>query len=96
MSNESKQHIVKYKTYFYVLLALLLFTSISVAITGFDLGRMAVVGALLLASAKSSLVLWYFMHLKYESKALRIMVGLVLFIFVAVMIVTFLDYNFQT
>ncbi len=95
MSNESKHHIVKYKTYFYVLMTLILFTIVSVSITRFNLGRMAVIGALLLASAKSSLVLWHFMHLKYESKALRIMVGLVLFIFVSVMIVTFLDYNFQ-
>jgi len=95
MANETKHHIVKYKTYFYVLMALILFTIVSVAITGVNLGRMAVVGALLLASAKSSLVLWHFMHLKYESKALRIMVGLVLFLFVAVMIVTFLDYSFQ-
>lgn len=95
MSKELKPHIVKYKTYFYVLLALLAFTMVSVAITEVNLGRMAVVGALLLASAKSSLVLWHFMHLKYESKALRIMVGLVLFLFVAVMIITFLDYSFQ-
>ena len=95
MSNKSQAHITKYKTYFYVLLVLVLFTSISVAITGISLGRLAVVAALLLATAKSSLVLWHFMHLKYESKALRTMVGLVLFLFVAVMIVTFLDYNFQ-
>lgn len=95
MSNESNHHIVKYKTYFFVLIALLTFTTISVAITGISLGRLAVIGALLLASAKSSLVLWYFMHLKYESKALRIMVVLVLFVFVAVMIITFLDYSFQ-
>ena len=95
MANETKHHIVKYKTYFYVLVALLLFTTVSVAITGIHLGRLAVVAALLLASAKSSLVLWYFMHLKYESKALRVMVGLVLFLFIAVMIITFLDYSFH-
>jgi cytochrome c oxidase subunit 4 len=95
MADESKHTSVSYKTYFFVLLALLFFTAISVAITGINLGRLAVVGALLLASAKSSLVLWHFMHLKYESKALRIMVGLVLFLFVAVMIVTFLDYSFH-
>ena len=95
MTDETKHHIVKYKTYVYVLMVLILLTIVSVAITGVDLGRMAVIAALLLASAKSSLVLWYFMHLKYESKALRIMVGLVLFLLVAVMIITFLDYSFQ-
>lgn len=95
MTNNSQQHIIKYKTYLFVLLALLLFTTISVAITGVNLGRFAVVGALLLASAKSALVLWYFMHLKYESKVLRIMLALVLLVFIAVMIITFIDYGFQ-
>jgi cytochrome c oxidase subunit 4 len=95
MSNNTNPHIIKYKTYFFVLLALLVFTTLSVLITEIDLGKLAIVGALVLATLKSSLVLWYFMHLKYESKILRIMVGLVLFIFIAVVIVTFFDYSFQ-
>lgn len=95
MSNESHSHIVAYRKYFFVLLGLLLFTSISVLITEIELGKLAVVGALILATFKSSLVLWYFMHLKYENKMLRLMVGLVLFIFIAVLIVTFLDYSFH-
>jgi cytochrome c oxidase subunit 4 len=59
------------------------------------LGKLAIIGALVLAALKSSLVLWHFMHLKYESRFLRTMVGLVLFIFIAVVIVTFFDYSFQ-
>ncbi len=94
MSNDSHTHIVKYRTYVFVLLALLAFTFISVAITGINLGRMAVISALVLATMKSSLVLWHFMHLKYESRIIRIMVAMVLFVFLAVMIVTFLDYGF--
>jgi cytochrome c oxidase subunit 4 len=95
MSNDTQTHIVKYKTYFYVLLALVTFTTISVLITEIQLGKLAIVGALILATLKSSLVLWHFMHLKYEGRILRVMVGLVLFIFVAIMIVTFLDYSFH-
>jgi cytochrome c oxidase subunit 4 len=53
MSNDTQIHIVKYKTYFYVLLALLTFTSISVAITRIDLGNLAIVGALILATLKA-------------------------------------------
>lgn len=94
MSNESHTHIVKYRTYIFVLLALLVLTFLSVAITGIDLGRLAVMGALLLATIKSSLVLWHFMHLKYESPIIRLMVAGVLFVFLAVIIVTFLDYGF--
>ena len=95
MSNDQHTHIVKYKTYFYVLLALLVFTSSSVLITEIELGKLAIVGALIFAALKSSLVLWYFMHLKYENRILRMMVGLVLLIFIAVIIVTFFDYSFQ-
>ena len=81
MSNDTQIHIVKYKTYFYVLLALLTFTSISVAITRIDLGNLAIVGA--------------FMHLKYESRVFMAMIGLVIFVFLSVMIITFLDYGFK-
>jgi cytochrome c oxidase subunit 4 len=77
-----------------VLIALLILTSISVAVTGIDMGRMAVFGALLLATLKSALVLWHFMHLKYESMVIRLMVVLVLFVFLAVLVITFLDYGF--
>jgi cytochrome c oxidase subunit 4 len=95
MSNDTQIHIVKYKTYFYVLLALLTFTSISVAITRIDLGNLAIVGALILATLKASLVLWHFMHLKYESRVFMAMIGLVIFVFLSVMIITFLDYGFK-
>ncbi|MBN1599554.1 MAG: cytochrome C oxidase subunit IV family protein [Bacteroidales bacterium] len=95
MDNKDNTHIVKYRTYLFVLITLIVFTFISVAITGIQLGKLAVVGALVLASFKSSLVLWYFMHLKYENQFLRLMVGLVLFVFIAVLIVTFFDYSFQ-
>lgn len=95
MSNNSPSHIVRYKTYFYVLLGLLTFTTLSVLITQIQLGKLAIVGALIFASLKASLVLWFFMHLKYENRILRTMVGLVLFIFVAVLIVTFFDYSFH-
>lgn len=94
MSNDQHTHIVKYRTYIFVLLALIALTTISVAITGIELGRMAVVGALILATIKSSLVLWHFMHLKYESVVIRLMVGMVMFVFLVVIIITFLDYGF--
>lgn len=94
MSDNQHTHIVKYRTYVIVLIALIALTTISVAITGIELGRMAVVGALILATIKSSLVLWHFMHLKYESGVLRMMVGLVMFVFLVVIIITFLDYGF--
>lgn len=93
MSNN--HHIIKYKVYVRVLVALITFTLLSIAATGIHLGSLTVAIALSFATLKSSLVLWYFMHLKYENRLYILMVGLVMLVFVAVMIVTFLDYSFR-
>jgi cytochrome c oxidase subunit 4 len=95
MSNETNTHIVPYRVYVFVLLALVTLTFTSVFITQINVGKLAIVGALLIASVKSSLVLWHFMHLKYENRSIIIMIGLVLFVYISVLIVTFLDYRFQ-
>ena len=95
MSNETHQHIVKYRTYLIVLVVLLVLTSISVYVTHIELGRLAIAGALLIASVKSSLVLWHFMHLKYESLLLRILVGMVFVLFALIVLITFIDYAYR-
>jgi cytochrome c oxidase subunit IV len=95
MSNETHQHIVKYRTYIIVLITLLMLTGFSVFITEINLGSLAIFGALLIASVKSALVLWHFMHLKYENRLIVMMVSLVLFVFFIVLVITFLDYRFQ-
>ncbi|WP_159521921.1 cytochrome C oxidase subunit IV family protein [Sunxiuqinia indica] len=94
MENE-KHHIVPYRIYAIILLLLLLLTFLSIAITNIELGAFTVAGALLLASIKSSLVLVYFMHLKFDKAYIQIMVGLVILLFIAVVLVTFFDYYFR-
>jgi cytochrome c oxidase subunit IV len=95
MENNGKPHIVSYKTYALVLLALIILTGISVAITSIDLGTLTVTGALLLASVKTVLVLLIFMHLKFDSKILTIMFLFILFSIVSIIIITFLDYLYR-
>ncbi len=92
---DTKHHIVPYRTYFFILLALLLFTFLSIGITSIELGELTVAGALLFASIKSYLVLTYFMHLKSDKPYIRIMVGFVLLLFIALLTITFLDYYFR-
>jgi len=53
-----------------VWIALLILTGTTVAVSYVDLGFLNVVVALLIASAKASLVALFFMHLKYEKKLL--------------------------
>ncbi|SHI72176.1 cytochrome c oxidase subunit 4 [Tangfeifania diversioriginum] len=94
MSDE-KTHIVPYRVYAFVLVALVVLTFLSIAITGYDLGKYTVAGALIFAVVKSFLVLTYFMHLKYDKPYIKIMVGFVFAILVVTIVVTFLDYLYR-
>lgn len=94
MSTE-KQHIVPYKTYVIILIALLILTFSSIGITSIELGEYTVAGALLFSTIKSFLVLTYFMHLKFDKPYIRIMVGFVFVLFIVVIVITFLDYLYR-
>lgn len=93
--SEEKHHVVPYRVYVIVLLALLALTFASIGITGIELGAYTVAGALLFACIKTFLVLTYFMHLKYDKKYIVAMVAFVFAIFFVVIIITFLDYLYR-
>lgn len=96
MSNhEEKQHIVPYRTFILVLVALLVFTFTSIGVTHYKLGPFTVVAALVLASMKTTLVLFYFMHLKFDVRMFAILVVAVLMLIGVVMFITFLDYLYR-
>jgi cytochrome c oxidase subunit 4 len=92
---KEKHHIVPYKTYVYILLALIALTFMSIGITHINLGSYSILGALIFATVKSVLVLTWFMHLKFDQPFLRYMVIFVLMVFLAVIFITFLDYFFR-
>lgn len=69
---DGKQHLMSYSTLALVLGALILLTGVTVGVSYFDLGIFNVPMALGIASLKVSLVLLFFMHLKYESKAITV------------------------
>jgi len=93
--SEHKPHIVAYKDHILVLFILIALTVLTVAITSIELGPYNTAAAMLIASVKASIVLLYFMHLKFDQKVYRIMVGIVLAIYVAVIVVTFFDYLYR-
>lgn len=95
MEKDQHTHIVKYKTYVYVLIALLIMTFVSVIVTEIDLGPYTVSMALLLASIKSVMVLLIFMHLKFDKKFYGIMVASVFLLLACVIVITFLDYLYR-
>lgn len=94
MSNETHT-IVSNKTYILVLLFLLTMTGISVAATQIQLDSLTIFVALFLASVKSFVVLTYFMHLKFDSLFIKLMVASMFIIITLVMILMFIDYDFR-
>ena len=95
MDNHNDTHIVPFKTYGIILAVLIMLTLISVAVTQIDLASLTVFTAIMLATIKSSLVLVYFMHLKFDNKLLQVLVTAVFVLVALVMFVTFLDYNYR-
>jgi cytochrome c oxidase subunit 4 len=95
MEHSEKNHIVSYRTYLFILLALIVLTGLSILVTSINLGALAVTAALVFASLKTTLVLLYFMHLKFDQRIFAVMVGLVMIVFIIVMVITFLDYSFR-
>ena len=87
-----EHHISPYSLYVKVLIVLLLLTTVSVLVTEVSFGTFSVAVALLVASVKVTTVLLYFMHLKSESRFLKLMVAGVFLLFALVIIVTFIDY----
>ena len=67
-----EQHLMSYTTLAMVLAALLLLTGVTVAASYINLGKFNVPVALGIACTKVTLVLLFFMHLKYEGKAIKI------------------------
>lgn len=87
-----KHHIVSYASHLWVWVVLLIFTVITVAVARVDLQKLTVVVALLVATVKAVVVGAYFMHLKFDSKILTIMVSIVLLIFTVFITITLIDY----
>jgi len=83
--HEEVGHVVPVSTFFKVLVALLILTVVTVLAAQVDLGKWNIVGALIIASIKASLVILIFMHGKYENKILWTYI-LIPFILLAIMI----------
>ncbi len=88
---EQNTHLGRTKTYIAVWLALLALTAITITVAGLHLGAFSTLTALLIASSKASLVLWFFMHLKYERKLFQFMLLIPIATLTVVMGLTFLD-----
>ncbi|MBF0514671.1 MAG: cytochrome C oxidase subunit IV family protein [Desulfovibrionaceae bacterium] len=97
MEHESRsQHVLSYGFLTGIFAALMVLTATTIIVSRIELGFFNVVVALSVASAKASLVIFFFMHLKYENRTLKTMV-LLAFILLAICIgFTFFDVGPRT
>ncbi len=94
-TEHENSHIIPYRTFLIILVILIVLALTSVTLTQIYLGTLTVALALIIAVIKSSLVLRYFMHLKFESRMFTIGVISVALLISSVIIITFLDYLYR-
>lgn len=87
---------MKYRTYVWVWVGLLILAGMTVSMAGMNLGRLSILIVLAIAAIKSGLVLSYFMHLKYETGLLfKLMIPIVLAVLTIFIGLTFTDIAFR-
>ncbi|MFA5516759.1 MAG: cytochrome C oxidase subunit IV family protein [Desulfuromonadales bacterium] len=84
-------HIVPYRTFVFVWLALLVLTGATVAVSRVHLGALNVWVALGIASVKAGLVIFIFMHLQYEKPILKFFLFIALVVLAIFIGLTFTD-----
>lgn len=78
-------------TFISVWAALLVLTVLTVSVAELHFGKASVLVPLLVASAKAGLVLWFFMHLKYETRLFKLMLLMPIVTLTVILVLTFFD-----
>ena len=89
--NDQDNHIVAQRPSSSVWIALLMLTAITVTVAKMHLGAFSTFTAILIASTKAGLVLWYFMHLKYEKRLLKLLLLVPILTLAVIIGMTFVD-----
>ena len=89
---EHAHHIVSPLVYVVILIALLIGTALTVWASFIDLGFWNPIIALAIATSKATLVVLFFMHVKYSTKLTKLTVGAAIFTFLTLISMTLADY----
>jgi len=88
----AEHHIVTPMQYLLVFATLLVFTGITVGAAYVDMGVFNPIVALAIASTKAVIVILFFMHVKYQSRLVKVTVGAGFFTFIVLITMTLVDY----
>jgi cytochrome c oxidase subunit 4 len=89
---EHAHHIVSPVVYIAILFSLLLGTALTVWASFVDMGFWNPIVALAIATTKATLVVLFFMHVKYSTKLTKLTVGAAVFMFLTLVSMTLADY----
>ena len=92
---EQEKHIVGYGVFVSVWTALLALTGVTIYVAGLHFGRFSTLTAIIIASVKASLVLWFFMHLKYEKRIFKVILLVPIATLAVIIGLTFVDVLFR-
>jgi cytochrome c oxidase subunit IV len=91
MSQHTEHHIVPKRVYFAVFAALIVLTWVTAYVSTIDLGRLNIFVALSIAIFKASLVILFFMHVKYGTKLTKMIVLAGLYWLILLLSITMAD-----
>jgi cytochrome c oxidase subunit 4 len=89
---ENEQHIVSPMTYLVIFFCLLVGTAATVGASFLEMGPWNPVVAIGIACVKATLVVLFFMHIKYSSKLMKLTVGAGVFTFLILVGMSLSDY----
>jgi cytochrome c oxidase subunit 4 len=95
MEPKVEHPVVGYGTFIGVWVALLALTASLVGVSALHLGNWGILAVLFITPLKAALVLYYFMHLKYEDTTLKLMVFVAVAALVIFLGLLMLDYSFR-
>lgn len=79
------------RTYLLVWVALLGLTGLTIEAAHLRLGEWSMVANIAIASTKAILVLWFFMHLKYEKRLFKLLLFVPVITISIIIVLTFFD-----
>jgi cytochrome c oxidase subunit IV len=85
-------HVSPVSLYVTIFLALMVLTGVTVLAAFADLGQFNFLVAMIIAGFKASLVIWYFMHVKYASHLTKLTVATGVFFLVILLSLILVDY----
>lgn len=92
MEHKQESHIhIPARVFVFVWIALLCLTGLTIKAAQMKMGEWSMVANIAIASTKASLVLWFFMHLKYEKRVFKLMIFVPIITVSIIIVLTFFD-----